>query len=383
MNLAYNIVINSYSIVLLIVILIHSQKGAKNNFFQHKLYINLVKLTILALVLDILGRFDGNPNTIYPVINHVANLFLFIVNPILPSFWFLYVHYQVYNDEEKTKRLFYPLCILNIINSGLIILSQFNGWIYYIDSNNIYHRGPHFLFSAILVIALLLASFVLVFKNQKKIEKKYFYSLIFFSIPPCIGTVLQLSIYGFSFVLNSIVLSLLIIHLNIQNYSIYTDYLTEISNREKFEAKLREKINASTENKTFSLIMLDFDNFKNINDTLGHEMGDRALKTAAELFKKCMRANDFIARIGGDEFCFILDISNKTKLEAAVDRINSCVDEYNKSYSQPYKLFFSMGYAVYDYHAHMKAEELFKQVDRLMYEDKKRKKHNKSFEASF
>ena len=58
-------------------------------------------------------------------------------------------------------------------------------------------------------------------------------------------------------------------------------------------------------------------------------------------------------------------------LFSMVCRINNCVEKYNESGTQPYKLGFSMGYAVYDYHSHMTAEEFQKQVDILLYENKK------------
>ena len=119
--------------------------------------------------------------------------------------------------------------------------------------------------------------------------------------------------------------------------------------------------------------MLDIDKFKEINDTYGHEMGDHALRAAAELLKKCMRTKDYVARYGGDEFCLVLEVYDLKSLEAAVKRINSYADALNASKEFPFKLSFSQGYAVYDFQSHMKADEFVNQVDLLMYENKNTK----------
>lgn len=373
-----NLVIDVYSIVLLMIIFIHSLKNDEKEYLHHKLYMWVVKITILMLVADILSRFDGKPDTIYPIINRFGNFLIFTLNAILPSLWLLYVHFQVLNDEGKTKRLLYPLAAINAANVIMVVLSQFFGWFYYIDSENIYHRGPLFLLSASITIVMLLIAFVIIIVNHKKIQKRHFFALVFFAVPPCVCIILQIIFYGISLMLNSVVISLLIVFLNIQNHSLYFDYLTGVNNRKKLEIFLKDKISKSTAVKTFSAIMIDLDDFKSINDTFGHDMGDIALQTSAELLKSCLRTSDFIARYGGDEFYIVMDVCDNNDLEEIVGRIKNCIKEYNESGDQPYKLGFSMGYAVYDYHSHMKVEEFQKQIDTLMYENKQVNKQIKS-----
>lgn len=380
MSLANNLVINIYSIALLIIIYLHSLKHTEKESLQYKLYMMILQITILMLVVDIFSRFDGKPDTIYPLINHFGNFLIFLLSPILPSLWLLYVHCQVFQEEEKTRLLFYPLFATNALNAVMLVLSQFFGWYYYIDSDNIYHRGPLFLFSVSITVVFILIAFVLISANRKKIQKKHYFSLIFFAFPPFMCIILQIIFYGTSLILNGVVLSLLIVFLNIQNDSMYTDYLTGINNRKKLDNYLREKVNASTEDKTFSAIFIDLNNFKSINDTFGHDVGDNALEISAKLLKSCLRSDDFIARFGGDEFYIVLDVSDRIDLEETVCRINSCIEKYNETSDQPYKLSFSMGYAVYNYHSHMKVEEFKKQIDILMYENKRANKEIRSGE---
>lgn len=370
MNLANNIIINVYSIGIVIIIFIFSLRENGEENLQNKLYKGILMTTILMLAVDILSRFDGRPDTVYPLINQLGNFTIFLLSPVISSLWLLYVHDQIYQNEEKTKRLMYPILAVNGANIMLLFITQVTGWYYLIDAGNIYRRGPLFWIAGLFTCGLVFVASVLTVLNRGKINKKQVFSLLFFAVPPCVCTVLQIIFYGLSIILNGIVFSLLIVSLNIQNYNMYTDYLTGVYNRKKLEVYLKQRIGSSTQFKTFSAIMVDLDNFKNINDTYGHDMGDNALQICTKLLSGCLRSNDFVARFGGDEFFIILNISDSGKLEEVVARIRNCINNYNKTGDRPYELSFSMGYAVYDYNSGLNTEEFQKQIDKLMYENK-------------
>nr|WP_242462922.1 bifunctional diguanylate cyclase/phosphodiesterase [Persephonella atlantica] len=94
------------------------------------------------------------------------------------------------------------------------------------------------------------------------------------------------------------------------------DPLTDLYNRRTFEDFLRYEVSrAKRKNHRFSLIMIDLDNFKYINDTYGHQIGDTVLKSVADILEKSVREGDLVARIGGDEFVVLL---SETNLEFAV-----------------------------------------------------------------
>ena len=85
------------------------------------------------------------------------------------------------------------------------------------------------------------------------------------------------------------------------------DALTQIANRQYFEKKLVEKIHEHRiSGQILALLLIDLDNFKIINDTLGHPIGDQLLKAATKRMARCLRHEDFIARLGGDEFIVLL-----------------------------------------------------------------------------
>lgn len=377
MSLASNIIINIYSLIIISILYFQSSKqDEKEGTLQYKLFMRMLQVTAFLLVIDIFSRFDGKPDTIYPIFNQIGNFLIFLFNLILPSLWILYVHNQVIQKEAKTKRLMCYLGILNILNAILLIISQFFGWFYYIDSNNIYHRGPFFTLPAIIIICLIGLASSICLCNIKRLTKSHIFALVFFPIPPLCGMTLQVVFYGNSIMLVGVVISLLIVFLNIQNHTIYIDYLTKVNNRKKLDLYLKEKINMSTPNKTFSAIMIDLDNFKYINDTYGHDQGDRALQNLVKLLERVLKSKDFIARFGGDEFFVVLDVMDIEQLERIVFRINRAVERQNEFHNESFKLSLSMGYIVYDYNSHMDLEEFLRQIDARMYENKQKKKHN-------
>ncbi len=368
-----NAILNIFSLLLLAILFMYSLNRLDKNSIQQRAYYAMLVCTMVLLVLDIFSRFDGNAGTIYSLFNRAGNFLIFLLNPVLPSIWLIYVDSQIFHDDKRTKRLVILLLFLIAANFIVVLLSQSNGWYYTIDANNIYHRGPLFILASTLPFSLLLVAFMEVILNKEKLSTKQLVPFIFFPVPPFVCIFLQLFIYGVSFALNGTVLSLMIVTLSIQNEDVYTDHLTGVGNRKKLEAVLKEKVAKSSRDRTFSLIMVDINNFKEINDTLGHDMGDKVLKAFAELLEKSVRSKDYVTRYGGDEFCLIMDISEKSCLDSAVLRINNDFGSLNHSGLLPFCPTISMGYAIYDHPTGMSAEAFFKQVDTLLYENKRRK----------
>ena len=87
----------------------------------------------------------------------------------------------------------------------------------------------------------------------------------------------------------------------------FYDPLTNIPNRRYFEEHLEIILpQAERDNKGIALFYIDLDGFKKINDSVGHKAGDKVLEAISCRFSRNLRVNDFIARIGGDEFCMAI-----------------------------------------------------------------------------
>jgi len=372
MNLKANTILDLYAILLLVVLLFYSGSGGGRVSRQHRVYLSIVAATILLLVLDMAARFDGLSEPFFPAFNWWGNLLLYLVTPLLPSLWVVYIYAQT-RDGGLPGGALIGLLLINAANALTVAASQFTGWYYAIGPDNIYHRGPFYPHHHLVTLILLIWAFVVILRNRRKLEKRVRYSLFFFPIPSILGGVLQVAFYSYAFALVASVPALLVVLLYAQDDSIFTDYLTGVGNRKKLEAVLKEKVAKSSPNRTFGFVMLDIDHFKKINDSLGHETGDRVLKTAADLLKRCVRTNDYVTRYGGDEFCLILDVSTQEGLDHVVGRIRSALAAFNQANAQTVPLSFSMGYEVYDLGEHLAPEAFLKRMDMLMYEDKRNK----------
>src|SRR5699024_8440097 len=105
-------------------------------------------------------------------------------------------------------------------------------------------------------------------------------------------------------------------------YMAYHDSLTGLLNRAAFNEKITTVLQQSKEyGETFSLLFIDLDRFKSINDTFGHQMGDELLIKVSERLTKAVSKNDIVARLGGDEYAVLLLDRSKEETELATQQI--------------------------------------------------------------
>lgn len=128
--------------------------------------------------------------------------------------------------------------------------------------------------------------------------------------------------------------------------------------------------------RALSLVYIDLDHMKRINDTHGHAEGDRALVDAATILESNLRESDFIARIGGDEFCIVLSGGSEVQDATAIARIERAVAAHNSSAGRPYEISFSIGVARFDPANPATVEELMREADAAMYREKAAKHGN-------
>jgi len=351
-----------------------SQFRSRGTSLSDRLYQAILYSVMVMLVIDLFARCDGLASPVFPALNSIGNFVLFIFNPFFPILWFLYTHNQVFCDDHEIKKIFKRFLIPFALNALLTVISLKTSFYYYIDAGNIYHRGSYFFVSALINQSIMSAAFFLLIVNRNRMERKYFYALMFMGAFPALCVPLQIMIYGISFALNAMAVSLVITYMNLQNKRMNLDYLTGVFNRQQLDYYLSDKIRRCARTGSFSAILLDMDNFKAINDKFGHCIGDDALKVTAAILRQCVREQDFIARFGGDEFYIVLDVSESERLLETANKINSSIHAYNKTGEKPYYLSLSMGCATYDAGTGMSAEEFQAQIDRLMYWNKERNK---------
>lgn len=150
-----------------------------------------------------------------------------------------------------------------------------------------------------------------------------------------------------------------------------SDGLTEIANHRFFQETLNNFIeNCQSKNEPFSLLIIDIDFFKKINDTYGHQYGDRVLKKIAQLLKTNVREEDFVARYGGEEFAVILKKCDEKDAYKAGEKIRKRVEK-NKWLMDNKKIniTISIGIACFPNQANSK-DALIKAADSALYKAK-------------
>lgn len=152
----------------------------------------------------------------------------------------------------------------------------------------------------------------------------------------------------------------------------YFDPLTDLPNRHSLTREISELIDRyQQQEKNFALLFLDLDRFKHINDSLGHELGDRLLIVLAERMKECCMDNELITRFGGDEFVIVLPQIDKVQL--AVDYARKLLELIEQPVQLDDKEFYvsgSIGIVLYPYDGR-DAETLIRHADATMFEAKK------------
>lgn len=153
------------------------------------------------------------------------------------------------------------------------------------------------------------------------------------------------------------------------------DALTGIYNRRGFyEMAAKLLHNKSNRDKKVILIFADLDNLKSINDKLGHEEGDFAIRSVAAVLTDSMRATDIVARIGGDEFVAMAAAELDTDGEMIKQRIKALLKEFNDHSERNYYIDASVGYSEFLCKDDIVLEDYLGQADEKLYEDKQKKR---------
>lgn len=149
------------------------------------------------------------------------------------------------------------------------------------------------------------------------------------------------------------------------------DALTGLPNRSHVMQRFQTTISeiAGT-NKEAALIFLDLDNFKEVNDTLGHSAGDELLVDIAHRLRSIIRSSDMVARLGGDEFLILLLSNNiRTEIEIVKQRLEDTVSKPLRIHGTEFQVTASVGVAIYPHHG-LDMETLQRNADLAMYSSK-------------
>ena len=152
-----------------------------------------------------------------------------------------------------------------------------------------------------------------------------------------------------------------------------TDHLTGLANRREFERIMeREVALAERHDRKLSLLMIDLDNLKRINDRQGHRAGDVALKLVAQQLQRVVRTSDICARIGGDEFGVAMPETDLDRGQEVASRLRAALREASLAARSPESIEVSMGLTTW--RPGQDWQTAYEVADSDLYEDKRRRK---------
>jgi diguanylate cyclase (GGDEF)-like protein len=174
-------------------------------------------------------------------------------------------------------------------------------------------------------------------------------------------------------------LGCLILFFFFQSNDVNVDYLTGVLNRRGLDIKMDERIRIRLQSKkNFAAIMMDIDNFKTINDTYGHDEGDKAIKLTTDILVDLFGREAAIGRFGGDEFCVITDNVSNIELEELILQAREKLANIRDKRKWHPDVDLSCGYAIYNYTSGMSRGEFAENIDNLMYTQKQLHHNGKS-----
>lgn len=343
--------------------------SAALNVYRKKSFLMAIILTIIIILSEVGTIFANNGSLNIRSINIFCNILGFALTPLIPLVIILIFDKRIF----ITHKLWLAPTLINIVAT---VLSPLFKYIFYIDGNNEYIRGDYFL----VFIVVYFFNFLLLIISTLDMGGKYNYpikgkiiALYFFTM---IGTSIQLVNPSIYLSWHCVTLAFFLYFIFMCEFDSSFDTLTGLYNRATFDKAIKE----ITRPKALSIIIFDINDFKSINDTYGHNYGDRVIKAVALIIRKTFNTNYKCYRYGGDEFLIISNETNKEKIELHLSVMTKTLsteilDEGNILPTVSY------GYSIFSGRETFDFNRMFKEADKQMYHFKKVQKAEAIFKA--
>ena len=282
----------------------------------------------------------------------------------------------------RSRRLHVLTAIPWMVNVGLLFSTPFTHVFYYIGPGTELLPGKHYelmiaIDGAYIVAAGILAVIRLV-KNRYYKQRSAHIAALFFSLQVFSSGILQTVYWRVPILCYGLTGALFCIYLIFMEDLIALDPLTGVNNRKQMEIYLKHKLDSAVSRKKLYLIIMDIDRFKEINDTFGHETGDRVLiqfvKTVQDLCDRRRKINNetfLLSRYGGDEFVVIAEIEERTELERFLDELRDALRELSVDGADLCGIQMSTGYVcAMEKELELSVAGLFRAADRRLYSEK-------------
>lgn len=361
---------NGLTVLMMCYLLSCRRKNRESLHTEDKVYDGIAKVNILGAVAETISFLvDGKSFIGCRQLNYISNSLCFIGTVSMGLLWCLYVNLRIYRNfkkiSEKMAVVMIPWMIEVIMVLGNLIKP---GIMFKVSADNVYQRTGGALAGYITLVIYLAYSLYMVYHSRKQGVNLSYFPVFYFVCICFAGVLIQLVFYGVTS--SWLITAVTLIFTQMQSYAenIYMDELSGLYNRRYLKAVLAKRKN--TDANSLYGIMMDVNDFKYINDSFGHSMGDKAISTMGNILFKSIPDAGIAIRYAGDEFIVLLTGADKACVLATINEINKNISRFNDSKAEPFELSVSMGYA--EFGKDDNAEVFLRNMDDKMYEEKRR-----------
>lgn len=361
---------NGLTVLMMCYLLSCRRKNRESLHTEDKVYDGIAKVNILGAVAETISFLvDGKSFIGCRQLNYISNSLCFIGTVSMGLLWCLYVNLRIYRNfkkiSEKMAVMMIPWMIEVVMVLGNLIRP---GIMFKVSADNVYQRTGGALAGYITLVIYLAYSLYMVYHSRKQGVNLSYFPVFYFVCICFAGVLIQLVFYGVTS--SWLITAVTLIFTQMQSYAenIYMDELSGLYNRRYLKAVLAKRKN--TDANSLYGIMMDVNDFKFINDSFGHSMGDKAISTMGNILFKSIPDAGIAIRYAGDEFIVLLTDADKSCVLATINEINKNISRFNDSKAEPFELSVSMGYA--EFGKDDNAEVFLRNMDDKMYEEKRR-----------
>jgi diguanylate cyclase (GGDEF)-like protein len=343
--------------------------------FQRTLFLTILVSIFVAMVCDFFFfAFMGIPGWVIHILLVVVLTGYYAFQVAAYHFIFVFIDYLIYNDKGRTKKILYMESCVLVLHLVILVLNHWLHFYFSVSEDNLLAREKLYAIRIIISYAPVIFFLFDLIVSHSKVYKIHIFLICFFFIITGIGAAVDIILNSGALVWPCLSSALLYAYFFIVRTDSKIDSLTGIGNRYAFNEFITN-LSRQTVKQSYSIVMIDMDHFKAINDTLGHLEGDNALRDMAVIIKGSLRHNDFAARYGGDEF--VLAATANSDINRIMERIQTAIDNQNSKSLRPYKIEISYGMDVFTTHGNQSIEEFLVHIDSLMYKNKaeRRRRH--------
>lgn len=350
----------SIDIIALFFLCVLSHRSNTLNNYRKKPFLFGIVLTVIIILSEVGTILAGNGSAGLRDLNIFCNVVGFALTPIVPI---ALIAISDITILQTHKFLFLP----PLINIGAAVLSPVFKLIFYVDINNHYERGNFFYIFVVIYIINLLFLIISTLHTGKTHHYPIEGKMIALSLFTVAGTSIQLVFPEVYSSWHCATLALLLYFLLLSEFDSSFDTLTGLYNRAAFEKAAKQM----TSRQPFSVIVLDVNDFKSINDTYGHDYGDTVLKVVAAIIRKSLDNYCICYRVGGDEFYIICKETKQERIEYQLRHMTNAFAEERENNSRLPTIAY--GYSIFR-GGSLNFQKILKEADEQMYYFKKLQK---------